>query len=62
VIQLIAHESPVINGDGTVSRDFTYIDNVYRYGNDLFITYFILKVFMSSQVRLQKFPIRDNSG
>lgn len=30
VIQLIAHESPVINGDGTVSRNFTYIDNVIQ--------------------------------
>ena len=28
VIQLINHESPVINGDGSYSRDFTYIDNV----------------------------------
>lgn len=26
--QLMQHESPVINGDGTHSRDFTYIDNV----------------------------------
>ncbi len=26
--QLIRHESPVINGDGSFSRDFTYIDNV----------------------------------
>jgi UDP-N-acetylglucosamine 4-epimerase len=26
--KLINHESPVINGDGTNSRDFTYIDNV----------------------------------
>jgi UDP-N-acetylglucosamine/UDP-N-acetylgalactosamine 4-epimerase len=25
---LMKHESPVINGDGTFSRDFTYIDNV----------------------------------
>ena len=25
---LMKHESPVINGDGTYSRDFTYIDNV----------------------------------
>lgn len=25
---LMAHQSPVINGDGTNSRDFTYIDNV----------------------------------
>ncbi|RYZ85916.1 MAG: NAD-dependent epimerase/dehydratase family protein, partial [Proteobacteria bacterium] len=28
VMQLIQHESPVINGDGSYSRDFTYIDNV----------------------------------
>jgi len=28
VIQLMRHDSPVINGDGTYSRDFTYIDNV----------------------------------
>jgi len=28
VIQLIRHESPLINGDGSFSRDFTYIDNV----------------------------------
>lgn len=27
-MQLMAHESPLINGDGTNSRDFTYIDNV----------------------------------
>ena len=26
--QLINHESPTINGDGSFSRDFTYIDNV----------------------------------
>ena len=24
------HEAPVINGDGTYSRDFTYIDNVLQ--------------------------------
>lgn len=29
-LQLMAHESPLINGDGTNSRDFTYIDNVIR--------------------------------
>ncbi len=29
-MQLMAHESPVINGDGTNSRDFTYIDNVIQ--------------------------------
>ena len=28
VKKLINHESPVINGDGEYSRDFTYIDNV----------------------------------
>ncbi|WP_152286924.1 SDR family oxidoreductase [Flavicella marina] len=28
--QLIKHESPVINGDGEYSRDFTYIDNVIQ--------------------------------
>ena len=26
----MAHESPVINGDGEYSRDFTYIDNVVQ--------------------------------
>lgn len=30
VIQLINHQSPTINGDGTFSRDFTYIDNVIQ--------------------------------
>ena len=30
VMQLMRHESPVINGDGTNSRDFTYIDNVIQ--------------------------------
>jgi UDP-N-acetylglucosamine/UDP-N-acetylgalactosamine 4-epimerase len=30
VMQLIAHESPVINGTGDYSRDFTYIDNVVQ--------------------------------
>ena len=30
VIQLINNEAPVINGDGSNSRDFTYIDNVIR--------------------------------
>ncbi|WP_276390828.1 SDR family oxidoreductase [Eudoraea chungangensis] len=28
VMQLMRHESPTINGDGSFSRDFTYIDNV----------------------------------
>ena len=30
VKKLINHESPVINGDGSYSRDFTYIDNVIQ--------------------------------
>lgn len=30
VMQFMQHESPVINGDGTYSRDFTYIDNVIQ--------------------------------
>lgn len=28
--RLIKHESPIINGDGTQSRDFTYIENVLQ--------------------------------
>ncbi|RIV46042.1 SDR family oxidoreductase [Flagellimonas pelagia] len=28
VMQLMKHESPTINGDGSFSRDFTYIENV----------------------------------
>lgn len=30
VKSFIAHQSPVINGDGSFSRDFTYIDNVVQ--------------------------------
>lgn len=30
VIQLMNHESPIINGNGSYSRDFTYIDNVIQ--------------------------------
>jgi len=30
VMQLMKHESPIINGDGSYSRDFTYIDNVVQ--------------------------------
>ncbi|GAA3641643.1 SDR family oxidoreductase [Flavivirga jejuensis] len=30
VQQFISHESPIINGDGSYSRDFTYIDNVVQ--------------------------------
>ncbi|MCL2097297.1 MAG: SDR family oxidoreductase [Bacteroidales bacterium] len=37
VMQLMRRESPVINGDGEYSRDFTYIDNVIQ-ANYLAIT------------------------
>lgn len=30
VQQFMSHESPIINGDGSYSRDFTYIDNVVQ--------------------------------
>lgn len=30
VMQFMQHENPVLNGDGTYSRDFTYIDNVIQ--------------------------------
>jgi len=30
VMELMKYESPVINGDGTYSRDFTYVDNVIQ--------------------------------
>jgi UDP-N-acetylglucosamine/UDP-N-acetylgalactosamine 4-epimerase len=29
-MELMSHRSPIINGDGTNSRDFTYIDNVIQ--------------------------------
>jgi UDP-N-acetylglucosamine 4-epimerase len=37
VMQLMKRESPVINGDGMFSRDFTYIDNVIQM-NELALT------------------------
>jgi len=38
VMQLMAHESPVINGDGNYSRDFTYIDNVIQMNERAMLT------------------------
>ncbi|WP_304343538.1 SDR family oxidoreductase [Chryseobacterium koreense] len=38
VIQLMSHESPVINGDGDYSRDFTYIDNVVQMNERAMLT------------------------
>lgn len=37
VMQLMNHVSPVVNGDGNFSRDFTYIDNVIQM-NELAMT------------------------
>jgi len=37
VMQFMEHKSPVINGDGNFSRDFTYIDNVIQM-NELAMT------------------------
>jgi UDP-N-acetylglucosamine 4-epimerase len=38
VKKLMNHESPVINGDGTNSRDFTYIDNVIQMNERAMLT------------------------
>lgn len=38
VIQLMNHESPVINGTGEYSRDFTYIDNVIQMNERAMLT------------------------
>lgn len=37
VMQLMEHDSPIINGDGNYSRDFTYIDNIIHI-NELAMT------------------------
>lgn len=38
VMQFMKHESPVINGDGNYSRDFTYIDNVIQMNEKAILT------------------------
>jgi len=38
VKQMIQHEAPVINGDGSYSRDFTYIDNVIQANEKAMLT------------------------
>lgn len=38
VIQLMNHQSPVINGTGDYSRDFTYIDNVIQMNEKAMLT------------------------
>lgn len=37
-IQLMKHESPIINGTGAYSRDFTYIDNVIQMNERAMLT------------------------
>jgi UDP-N-acetylglucosamine 4-epimerase len=38
VKELIQHKSPIINGDGSYSRDFTYIDNVIQANEKAMLT------------------------
>lgn len=38
VKQMINHESPVINGDGSYSRDFTYVENVVQANEKALLT------------------------
>ena len=38
VMQLMRHESPIINGAGNYSRDFTYIDNVIQMNEAAILT------------------------
>src|SRR5690606_39642162 len=38
VMQFMKHESPVINGKGDYSRDFTYIDNVIQMNERAMLT------------------------
>ena len=38
ISQLLNHEAPVINGDGSFSRDFTYIDNVVELNVQVLLT------------------------
>jgi UDP-N-acetylglucosamine 4-epimerase len=60
---LINHQQPVINGDGTYSRDFTYIDNVIQANELAAITpseviLERLREYFNSTDNLQ--PITDN--
>jgi UDP-N-acetylglucosamine/UDP-N-acetylgalactosamine 4-epimerase len=66
VKKLVNHESPVINGDGSYSRDFTYIDNVIQ-ANDkaLFVsTEDILKgqiEYYNLELEQHKYFLQDTS-
>ncbi len=59
VRQLMKHTSPVINGDGNYSRDFTYIDNVIQ-ANEVAITSPTAKIKESSKLYYEKLGIAYN--
>ncbi|MBK8805106.1 MAG: SDR family oxidoreductase [Bacteroidales bacterium] len=54
--QLIEHQSPIINGDGSYSRDFTYIDNVML-ANELALSTKSEQVFKNTEVKSEVFNI-----
>ena len=56
IINLIQHKSPIINGDGTFSRDFTYIDNVVQ-ANILSMTAESSKLFNNIESNHQVFNV-----
>lgn len=58
VKSLIKHESPFINGDGTFSRDFTYIDNVIQ-ANELAVT--TSKKDLIERAKLYNINLPDNA-
>lgn len=53
---LINHESPIINGDGSYSRDFTYIDNVIQ-ANELAVTTFKDDIIKRSELYNMTLPV-----
>ena len=56
IIKLMNHKSPTINGDGTFSRDFTYIDNVVQ-ANILSMTTKSSKLFNNIDSKHQVFNV-----
>ena len=59
VKSLINHESPAINGDGSFSRDFTYIDNVIQ-ANEL--AAFTIKEKLIERASLYNMNLPDNAS
>ncbi|NQV13947.1 SDR family oxidoreductase [bacterium] len=59
VKSLIKHESPVINGDGSFSRDFTYIDNVIQ-ANEL--AAIIPKENLLENLKEYDFELKEKEG